>query len=65
MVWFSGVIPPIVFIFLGYRKGQLELLLTLGVEIHVGNYLRKWKFAPSITVYFFSFVIRSQQKRSI
>jgi hypothetical protein len=30
MVWFSGVIPPIVFIFLGYRKGQLELLPTLG-----------------------------------
>jgi hypothetical protein len=29
-----------------YRKGQSELLLTLGVEIHVGNYLRKWKCCP-------------------
>jgi hypothetical protein len=35
-----GVILPIVFIFLGYRKGRLELLPTLEVEIRVGNYLR-------------------------
>jgi hypothetical protein len=41
MVWSSAVTPPIVFIFLGYRKGQIELLLTLGVEIRAGNYFRK------------------------
>jgi hypothetical protein len=40
---------------LGYRKGQLELLLTLGVEIHVGNYLRKWKFCPFNHSLFFLF----------
>jgi hypothetical protein len=48
MIYFSyvhsvmtyGIILPIVFIFLGYRKGQLELLLTLEVEIRIGNYLR-------------------------
>jgi hypothetical protein len=38
-IWFSGVIPLTVFTFLGCKKGQLELSRTLGIEIHVGNWI--------------------------
>jgi hypothetical protein len=52
-VWFSGAIPLTVFTFLGCKKGRLELLRTLGIEIHVGNCLRNWKFYLfNLSIYF-------------